>query len=159
MQGPREAKFSQIATRLFRPAVLTTCENRRVGRFSLLVSVVLVVILAAGCGGGTKTYSVDKSRACLVKKGLKVTNPPPADLVANAAEGGAFSLRFPNNRVIVSFGNDRSGAERIVRAYQRFHRKVIALKDVLRAEHNAVLLWGVGPRDDDLKVIMDCLSQ
>ena len=152
MQGPREAKFSQIATRLFRPAVLTTCENRRVGRFSLLVSVVLVVILAAGCGGGTKTYSVDKSRACLVKKGLKVANPPPADLVANAAEGGAFS------RVIVSFGDDRSGAERIVRAYQRFHRKVIALKDVLRAEHNAVLLWGVGPRDDDLKVIMDCLS-
>jgi len=128
-----------------------------VRREHLLLPLVLTVMLAAGCGGGTKTYSAEKSRACLVARGRVVTEPPTSDLVASAAEGGAFSIRFGRNLATVSFGTDRDGAERIVRAYQRFRGKNIGLLDVLHAERNAVLLWAIHPEDADVKVIEDCL--
>jgi hypothetical protein len=128
-------------------------------RRGVLLPLVLVAVLGvAGCGGGTKTYSAAKTRTCLVKSGRVVTNPPPSDLVASAAEGGSFAVHFGTNTAIVSFGTDRDGAERIVRAYQRFRGKNIGLLDVLHAEGNAVILWAIHPVDDHVKAIEDCLS-
>jgi myo-inositol-hexaphosphate 3-phosphohydrolase len=115
------------------------------------------VVAAAGCGGGSKTYSEAKSRSCVKDAGLKVTNPAASNVVASAAEGGAFVVRFPSNLVVVSFGLDRDGAERIVRGFQRFHGQNIGLTDVLHAKHNAVLLWAAHPQDEYLKVIEGCL--
>jgi len=43
-----------------------------------------LVAILAGCGG-TKTYSAEKSRACLLAKGKVVSGPPASDLVASAA--------------------------------------------------------------------------
>jgi hypothetical protein len=135
------------------------CENRPVPRPRLLLLLVLVVGLAvAGCGGGTKTYSAAKTRTCLVKNGRVVTDVPPSDLVASAAEGGSFAVHFGANTAIVSFGNDRNGAERIVRAYQRFRGKNIGLEDVLHADRNAVILWAIHPLDDYVRAIEDCLA-
>jgi hypothetical protein len=130
-----------------------------VARPLLLLPAILAVVLAAGCGGGgDTTYSADKSRACLVKAGHRVADAPAGDLVASAAEGGAFSVRFGTNLVIVSFGLDRNGAERIVRGYQRFRGKNIGLTDVLSADHNAVLLWAAHPADADVTTVKRCLS-
>src|SRR4029450_12117379 len=111
----------------------------------------------AGCGGSTKTYSAEKTRSCLLQNGRVVTNVPASDLVASAAEGGSFAVHFGSNTAIVSFGNDRDGAERIVRAYQRFRRKNIGLLDVLHAYGNAVVLWSIHPLDGYVKAIEDCL--
>ena len=58
----------------------------------------------------------------------------------------------------VSFGNDRNGAERIVRAYQHFSGKNIGLPDVLSAKRNAVVLWAVHPKDEDVATIEGCLK-
>ena len=124
----------------------------------LLSLVLLAALVVAGCGGGTKTYSAAKTRACLVQNGRVVTNVPPSDLVASAAEGGSFAVRFGTNIAIVSFGNDRAGAERIVRAYQRFRGKNIGLLDVLHADRNAVILWAIHPLDDHVRAIGDCLA-
>jgi hypothetical protein len=125
----------------------------------LLLLLVLVIGLGvAGCGGGGKTYSAAKTRACLMKNGRVVTDVPPADLVASAAEGGSFAVRFGTNIAIVSFGSDRQGAERIVRAYQRFRGKNIGLLDVLHADRNAVILWAIHPLDDHVRAIEDCLA-
>ncbi len=124
-------------------------------RHRLVLLVPLVAILG-GCGG-TKTYSAEKSRACLLGKGRVVTGPPASDLVASAAEGGSYTVRVGNNVATVSFGTDRDGAERIVRAYQRFRGKNIGLLDVLSAKGNAVVLWAIHPEDADVKVIQDCL--
>jgi hypothetical protein len=118
--------------------------------------IVVLVLAAAGCGGST-TYSEAKSRACLRDAGLKVKSPAASNVVASAAEGGAFVVRFPKNLVVVSFGLDRNGAERIVRGFQRFHGANIGLPDVLHAQHNAVLLWAVHPQDEYVKVIEGCL--
>ena len=132
---------------------IAAVRNRRL----FLLSVLVLVVAAAGCGGGSKTYSEAKSRSCVKKAGLRVSNPEAANVVASAAEGGAFAVRFPNNFVIVSFGLDRDGAERIVRGFQRFHGKNIGLTDVLHARHNAVMLWAAHPQDEYVKVIEDCL--
>jgi hypothetical protein len=123
----------------------------------LLLLLVPIIAFLAGCGGGTKTYSADKSRACLLAKGHVVSGPPASDVVASAAEGGAYTVRFGKNFATVSFGTDRDGAERIVRAYQRFRGKNIGLLDVLSAKGNAVTLWAIHPEDADVKVIQDCL--
>jgi D-alanyl-D-alanine dipeptidase len=115
------------------------------------------VLLAAGCGG-TKTYTVEATRACLVKAGVDVTGVSPADLVATTAEGGAFTAHFRDNKVTVSFGLDRKGAEQIVRRYQRFRGKNIGLEDVLRPKQNAVMLWALHPADAYLQTIEACLK-
>ena len=135
------------------------CENRTVRPRHLLLGLVIAcAALAAGCGGGgAKTYSVDASRACLVKQQARVTPPPAEDLVAVAAEGGAFSVHFPGNVVTVSFGVDLDATERIVRAYQHFGKQP-GLKDVLKVKGNAVMLWGVGPNDSDVGTIEGCLK-
>jgi hypothetical protein len=127
-------------------------------RVFFLPFALIVAFAVAGCGGGTNTYSAAKTRACLLQHGRVVTGVPASNLVASAAEGGSFAVRFGNNTAIVSFGNDRDGAERIVRAYQRFRGKNIGLLDVLHAEHNAVILWAIHPDDEHVRAIEDCLA-
>jgi len=116
------------------------------------------VLLAAGCGGGTKTYTAGATRACLEQAGVHVGPVPNSDLVASAAEGGGFTARFRDNKVTVSFGLDRKGAERIVRAYQHFRGKNIGLEDVLRPKGNAVMLWALHPPDAYVQTIEACLK-
>lgn len=123
----------------------------------LLVASVLVLGLAA-CGGGGTTYDADASRACMVDAHFTVTDPPSDDLVASAAEGGAYTVRYPGQIVTVSFGNDRSGAERIVRAYQHFNVNKIALEDALKVRQNAVILFGAHPTEKDISTIEACLK-
>ncbi len=115
------------------------------------------VLLAAGCGG-TKTYSEAATRACLEHAGVDVRAVPSNDVVASAAEGGGFTAQFRDNKVTVSFGLDRKGAERIVRGYQRFRGSNIGLEDVLRPKQNVVMLWALHPPDAYLQTIEACLK-
>jgi hypothetical protein len=122
-----------------------------------LVAVLAAVPLVAVACGGTSTYDVDKTRACLRKEdGIRLTSQ--LDFVASAALGGAISARLPGNEVTLSFAEDRQEAERIVRAYERFKGKNIGLEDVLRPKKNVVALWAAHPSDDALRTIDDCLK-
>ena len=137
----------------------TACDNRPVRSRRLPYALFLAgfALAAAGCGGAP-TYSAAKTRACLKEMGTHVTAVPADDLVAAAAEGDSFSVRFPDNLVTLSFGFDRNGAERIVRAYQRFKGTNIGLEDALRPSHNAVMLWAVHPKDAYVQAIQECLK-
>lgn len=128
-------------------------------RFPARLSALLAgtLVLAAGCGG-TTTYSESATRSCLERSGVHVTAVSKDDFVASAAEGGAFTARFRDNLVTVSFGLDRSGAQQIVRGYQRFRGKNIGLEDVLRPVHNAVMLWALHPAEAYLQTIEACLK-
>jgi hypothetical protein len=126
-------------------------------RFVVVLLLSGVLLLASGCGG-TATYSEDETRSCLEDANVAVTSPPKGDFVASTAEGGAFTARFRDNLVTVSFGLDRDGAERIVRGYQRFRGKNIGLEDVLRPKRNAVMLWALHPADAYLQTIEACLK-
>ncbi len=155
----RGRKLSQFAGGVPQRASGDACDNRRVRPKHLLLALVLVAALlsAAGCGG-TTTYSAAKTRACLKQAGARVTPPPADDLVASAAEGDSFRVHFRDNLVTLSFGLDRSGAERIVRGYERFRGKNIGLEDVLRVSHNLVMLWAVHPADAYIQTVEGCLK-
>jgi hypothetical protein len=123
---------------------------------AFLPAVVLAgaLVVLVGCGS-TSTYDVDKSRACLVRQpGVVVRNK--VDFVASTALGGAISVTLGGNEVTLSFAADRTEAERLVRAYQRFRGRNIGLEDVLRANHNLVALWEMHPSDAALETIHDC---
>ena len=139
--------------------VRTSCDNRPVRPRHLFFALLLACLglAAAGCGG-TTTYSADKTRACLKDEQLDLVAVPADDLVAAAAEGDSFSVRFPDNLVTLSFGLDRKGAERIVRGYQRFRGKNIGLEDVLRPSHNVVMLWALHPKEGYAQAIEGCLK-
>jgi hypothetical protein len=128
-------------------------------RFPLRLAVLLAgtLVLAAGCGG-TKTYTEEATRTCLEKAGVNVTAAPKDDFIAQNAEGGAVTAHFRDNKVTISFGLDRNGAERIVRGYQIHHGKNIGLEDVLRPVRNAVMLWALHPADAYLQTIEACLK-
>ncbi len=145
--------------RLKRRAHRAACENRRVRGFPRRLAAILAgtVLLAAGCGG-TTTYSEAATRTCLKDAGVRVVPVPNNDFVASAAEGGGFTARFKDDKVTVSFGLDRKGAERIVRGYQRFRGKNIGLEDVLRPKQNAVMLWALHPPEAYLQTIEACLK-
>jgi hypothetical protein len=118
--------------------------------------VLATVLLVAGCGGSS-TYDVDKTRACLVKRpGVHISNK--VDFVASNALGGAFSARLDRNEVTLSFALDRQEAQRIVRQYTLHHGKNIGLEDVLHVSQNVVALWAAHPSDASLQTIRDCLK-
>jgi hypothetical protein len=115
------------------------------------------MLLVAGCGG-TKVYSLDKTRACLLDRGAKVGGK--LDFVASTATGGAFVTTLGDNRVEVVFGQTEPDAEQIGEAYQRFaFRNVRAgLPDVLRRYRNVVTLWHKHPQEADLSLVVGCLK-
>jgi hypothetical protein len=125
-----------------------------VKRRVLIVSAAAVV---AGCGSGVKTYSLDKTRACLAGHGAKIV-APAGDLVASAATGGAFRARLADNVVTVVFGNTVADANNINDAYHRFAAKNVGLTDVLEQFGNVVLLWHEHPRQADLSAVQACLK-
>jgi hypothetical protein len=126
---------------------------RRAGLFA-----VVIVLLAAGCGGGAKAYSVAKTRSCLASNGARIGGK--LDFVASTATGGAFVARWPDNFVTVVFGDNEDDAKQIELAYHRFaFRNVRAgLADVLKRERNTVMLWHRHPQDPHLETVNGCLS-
>jgi hypothetical protein len=114
------------------------------------------VVLLAGCGG-SKTYSLEKTRACLSQHD-GVTVIKTVDFVASTALGGAFTAKFPHNQVTISFGLDSAEAERLATAYRRFRGRNIGIEDILRPDHNAVLLWKAHPSSEDEGTILGCLE-
>jgi hypothetical protein len=126
------------------------------GRLLILGAVLAATPVLAGCGG-TKSYDAEKTRACLAdQSGVQVRNK--VDFVASTALGGAFNVKLPGNQVTLSFAEDRKEAQRIVRAYERFRGKNIGLTDVLRPNHNVILLWEKHPSDAAVQTIQDCLK-
>ena len=157
------ARDDEVVANWARPkrwSLPAACENRRVRGFPPRLAAALggLVVVVAGCGGGTKTYSAEATRSCLINAGVDVSNVPREDLVASTAEGGSFTAHFRDDLVTVSFGFDRKGAERIVRAYQRFRGENIGLEDVLRPKQNAVMLWALHPSEAYVQTIEACLK-
>jgi hypothetical protein len=120
-----------------------------------MASVLLLVV--AGCGG-SKSYGLDDTRACLTQRGAKIGGK--LDFVASTATGGAFVASLGDNSVRLVFGQTESDAQQIQQAYERFaFRNVKAgLADVLRRYNNAVTLWQRHPQDNDLALVIGCLK-
>jgi hypothetical protein len=138
-------------------AVKRVSENARMPHRVLWLPLgVGLLVLLAGCGG-SKPYTLAKTRACLAEQpGLSVS--PKVDFVASTALGGAVAVKFPDNQVTIAFGLDGDEADRLATAYRRFRGRNIGIEDVLRPERNAVLLWQGHPDDEDSSAIHGCLK-
>jgi hypothetical protein len=126
----------------------------RVGLFLL----VLVALLAAGCGAKT-SYTAAKTRACLQARGAQIVPPAASDIVATSAVGGSFKADLGDNFVTLVFGTDESSGQNLADAYQRFAFPNVrgGLPDVLRRYNNVVTLWHEHPQDADLSLVVGCL--
>src|SRR6266852_3437512 len=100
-------------------------------------------VLLAVCGGAS-SYHLAATRACLAKaKGVKL----PRNQVT-----------FARNQVTISFGRDSAEAAQLAKGYTRVHGKNIGIEDVLRPQHNAVMLWAAHPSDAELGTVTGCLK-
>jgi hypothetical protein len=126
-------------------------------KWILLIAASLVLLVAAcGGSGGSGLYSLQKTRACLSAKHVKLGGP--LDFVATTATGGALRATLPTNFVTIAFGATATDADNIDQAYRRFHAKNVGIDDVLREDRNAVLLWHQHPADAELSEVGDCLT-
>lgn len=126
------------------------------GRLTLAVAAVCIVLFAAGCGGQT-TYTLARSKSCLEQRGVRIGGS--LDFVANTATGGAFRANMSDNWVTIAFGDNVKSGIDIESAYSRFAGSNIraGLADVLRRYNNAVTLWHKHPSDSDLSLVVGCL--
>ena len=127
-----------------------------VARAALLVGTLVLVLLVAGCGG-TTTYTLPKTKACLVDRSARIGGK--LDFVASTAPGGAFKANLGDNSVVIAFGQNTDGAQQLYDAYQRFAFKNVqsGLTDVLKRYDNVVTLWHMHPQDSDLALVVGCL--
>jgi hypothetical protein len=129
---------------------------------AVLIGVPAIVLGAAyAVAGGSDQYALEPTRSCLAKvDGLRVSKNDGElnDFIAESAVNGAVRIWFPANQVAISFGGSDQDAERTARAYARFSGSTINVKDLLRQEHNAVMLWADVPSQEDEKTISDCLG-
>jgi hypothetical protein len=125
-----------------------------------VILVVAAVVVAAGCGRGTMTYSLAKTRTCLKKEHARISAVPISDFVASTATGGSFRARLPANFVTLVFGDTEGDAEQIQKAYERFAFANVrpGLADVLRRQGNAVMLWHQHPQDKNNSLVLGCLK-
>ena len=121
------------------------------------LSLVLIVLALAGCGG-SKSYSLEDTKACLETRGAQIGGK--LDFVASTATGGAFVAGVGQNSVKVVFGETNDDAEQIELAYDHFALPNVkaGLPDVLRRQGNAVMLWQEHPQDSDLALVTGCLK-
>jgi hypothetical protein len=130
-----------------------------VAKLPLLTAAGVAVLLLAGCGAATE-YSAAKTRACLGKAGLRVTEPV-GDFVATTATDGAYRVFLhgrKGNFVTMSFGADADEAADTALGYDRFRGKNIGLADILVTNRNVVMLWKEHPTDADTSVVTACLT-
>jgi hypothetical protein len=123
---------------------------------TLLLLVLLCVLAGCGGGGSTRLYTLQKTKSCLSAQKIRIARP--ADFVATTATGGAFRALFPDNSVTVVFGLTQADADNIADADRRFRAKNVGIDDVLRVDHNAVMLWHLHPADADAAQVGSCLT-
>ncbi len=122
-----------------------------------LVLLLTLVMLAGACGGnGGDLYSLEKTKACLAKDGVRLGGP--LDFVATTATGGAVQAHLGTNFVTLVFGDTIDKADNINQAYHRFHSQNVGIDDVLRQDQNAVMLWHAHPSDANLARVTACLK-
>lgn len=127
-------------------------------RLATLPVAAAAVVAAAGCAG-TSRYSLEATRECLKEtSGIQVRQPPASDFVASTALRGSLNVKFPDNQVTVSFGEDEAEAARLATAYRRFKGENIGIESALQEEKNAVLLWGITPSPADRATVSGCLK-
>jgi hypothetical protein len=134
-----------------------------VRRFPPFAALVVVVVLA-GCGGGSSApYTAKASTACLVKKGFTgvTTDPGKIGFIAAFAANGGLQARSPvGNELTIAFVQSSDATAGTERAYRKAAPASLRphMSDIMESKGNAVLVWTVSPSQQELSDAESCLS-
>jgi len=126
--------------------------------------VVLLALLAAGCGARSNTpFTAQGSIACFKEKGFTnvSTSPAKVGFIAGFAENGGIIATSPaNNTVTIAFGKDSTEVPSTQDAFRKAAPARLRphISDVMRSNRNAVLVWTTTPSSDDESTAEACLK-
>jgi hypothetical protein len=133
-------------------------------RAPVLVCALALVLVAAGCGGGSKKpYTAAATAACLRTTGFTkvTTNPDKVGFVAGFAENGGLRATSRSGNVLtIAFAGDPSGVPGTEKAFRQHASGVYKrhIQDVMSSQGNAVLVWTVTPAQKQLDAAVGCLK-
>jgi hypothetical protein len=129
-------------------------------RLSILAAVALV---AAGCGvRNSKPFNPKPTAGCLRANGFTAvtTNPRSVGFVAAFADRGGLKATSPTDNVLtIAFADTPDGTADTEQAF-RLHAPPSLrphLSDIMSASRNAVLVWTITPKSDELDTVNRCL--
>jgi hypothetical protein len=129
-------------------------------RFLIVAGVALV---AAGCGVRNSTpFTAKASAACLRSHGFDrvTTNPRKVGFVAAFADKGGLEARSPTGNVLtIAFAESPDATSTTEQAF-RLHAPPSLrphLSDIMSVSRNAVLVWTITPKSDELDTVNRCL--
>ena len=131
-------------------------------RFPPLAALVIVLVLA-GCGGGSSSpYTAKGSAACFTKKGFTAvtTSAAKVGFIAGFAANGGLQARSPSGNVLtVAFTDGTDAVAGTEKAYRRAAPANLRphMSDIMEAQRNAVLVWTVSPDSQELSDAESCL--
>jgi hypothetical protein len=111
---------------------------------------------------GAAVFTAKGTVPCLRQKGFTKITTTPAQLgliAGNADNGGLRATAKSGNSVVIAFTQGADGVPGTERAFKRFAKGVYKrhIKDVMRAQGNAVLVWTTTPTQTELSATLACL--
>jgi hypothetical protein len=128
------------------------------------LAALVVVLVLAGCGGGsTSVYTAKGSAACFTKKGFTgvTTADAKVGFIASFAANGGLQARSPGGNVLtIAFTDSADTVAGTERAYRNAAPRSLRphMADIMEAKGNAVLVWTVSPTSQELSDAESCLK-
>lgn len=119
-----------------------------------LLALPLLLVAAAGCGGGSShIYSADATKNCVLSAAPGVAYDANGwDYISQGATGGSYSLGIDNTRVILGFFASPQDASQAVSSYKAFG------PGALFQEGNVTAAWDSVPTSGQTDLIKNCLK-
>ncbi len=123
-----------------------------------------VALLAAGCGVRNSTPFTAKGTAgCLKAHGFTgvTTNPVKVGFIAGFADkGGIRATSATGNVLTIAFAADAGSTGSTEQAFRSHAPKSLRphMSDIMSANRNAVLVWTISPKSDQLDAATRCLK-
>ena len=124
----------------------------------------LVGLLVAGCGVRTsKPYTAKGTEPCLAKKGFTGVSTKPVDVgfIAGFADNGGLKGTSPTGNVLtIAFTADSDSVASTEAAFKNHAPKSLRphITDIMQTNRNAVLVWTITPKSDELDAVQRCLQ-
>ena len=129
-----------------------------------LVIVLLIALVVAGCGvRSSKPYTAKGTAPCLGKKGFTgvTTKPIEVGFIAGFAENGGLKARSATGNVLtIAFTADSDSVASTEAAVKAHAPKSLRphITDIMETNRNAVLVWTITPKSDELDTVQRCLQ-
>jgi hypothetical protein len=132
-----------------------------VARRALLLAA--LACLAAGCGvRNSKPFTARATAACLRSHGFQrvTTNPALVGFVAGfSANGGLLATSPTGNKLTIAFDASPDETASTEEAFRQHAPKSLRphLRDIMSASRNAVLVWTITPKSNEVDAVNRCL--